>query len=574
MYRRVVNGLLSLGYKIKALEKAVEYGDKLNFRGFQIDKFASECVKYFTDSGDKDAAKVAINHLGDNFLKIKYLGLNGFYGDILPIQVELKNYEDAFLLVFHHGFYRRGIEIAEECGKRKQLFQFLLCQIYAQLKQEESDHDIISTLKFMQNKCSDFPFILAQTFLLQGKLSQDVQACRKAKKLFQELLDKKLKVESGLLETVNILLKMEDCKISPNEVLEYCLKSLRLSKTFCKKSQNMTDDENSQMSYCFKLNQVQKLINGRYLIPPYQAYWLELPSSELITELNEKELHAHCEKHFSQYCIEWLQSSRAITKALSKFRLHKKVQQQGLIPQSAHIPFTEYLQTLSVIVELNESLDCYPESREILVNLFSPLSVIHNHAWKKHHLLSLQNLTAIKMECTGMFQNPATVISLDDTWRLCLIPNSSTKALYEQLLSSLQSRHFVTGINSRNPCHNFYYWIRSCDGIASEGNVMIAIEMVYEKMLKSVAFSEEVRETISDDNLLYIVIIQSTALLYLASLAMNKVFFIPKIFKHVIKSFDLLNNQGKSFSLIKACVEQARQKRSSLSELGCLALDF
>ena len=342
---------------------------------------------------------------------------------------------------------------------------------------------------------------------------------------------------------------MEDCKISPNEVLEYCLKSLRLSKTFCKKSQNMTDDENSQMSYCFKLNQVQKLINGRYLIPPYQAYWLELPSSEVITELNEKELHAHCEKHFSQYCIKWLQSSRAITKALSKFRLHKKVQQQGLIPQSAQVLFTEYLQTLSVIVELNESLNCYPESREILVNLFSPLSVIHNHAWKKHHLLSLQNLTAInnvlKMECTGMLQNPATVISLDDlmkTWRLCLIAYSSTKALYEQLSSSLQSTQFVTGINSTTPRHIFYYWIRSCDGIASEGNVMIAIKMVYEKMITSVAFSKEIRESISDDNLLYIVIIQTTALLYLASLAMKKVFFIPKIFKHVIKSFDLLNN--------------------------------
>ena len=463
--------------------------------------------------------------------------------------------------------------------KEKATVSILLCQIYAQLKQEEFTDDIMSTLTTMQNNCYDFLFIVAQTFLLQGKVYQDAQACRKAKELFQELLDKKLKVESGLLETVNILLKMEDCKISPNEVLAYCLKALRLSRAFCKKSQDLTDDENSQISYCFKLNQVQKLINGRYLIPPYQGYWLELPSSEVFIELNEEELYAHCEKHFSQYCMEWLQSSRAIAKSLSEFRLHEKVLQQGLIPRSGQIPFTEYLQTLSVIVELNEFLNCYPDSRKILVNLFSPLSVIHNHAWNKHHLLSLQNLTAInymlKMECTSMLQNPATIVSLDNlikTWRLCLIAYSNTKMLYEQLSSSLQSPHFVTSINSRNQRHIFFYWIRSCNGIAFEGNVLKAIEMVYKKMLTSVAFSEEVRDTISDDNLLYIVIVQSTALLYLASLAWKKQFFIPKIFKHVIFTFDLLNNQGKSFSLIKACVEEAQQNKSDLSRLGRYAL--
>ena len=249
MYRRVINGLLSLGYKIKALEKAVEYGDKLNLKGFQISKFAYEYVKHYTASGDRDAVKIAINHLEDSNLKIKFLGLNGFYEDILSIQIELNNYDDAFLLALHHGFYRRGIEIAKECGKKEQLLQFLLCQIYAQLKQNKSDDDIKSTLTTIQNSFSDFQFMIAQIFLLQGKLYQDAQACQKAKELFQELLDKKVKVESGLLETVHILLKMEDCIMSPSEVLEYCLKALRLSRAFCKKSQNLTDDENSQISY-------------------------------------------------------------------------------------------------------------------------------------------------------------------------------------------------------------------------------------------------------------------------------------------------------------------------------------
>ena len=579
MYSRVINGLRFCGYKIKALEKAVEYGDKLNLRGFQINKFAYECVKYYTTSGDRDAVKVAVNHLDDSFLKIKYLGLNGFYEDILPIQVELKNYDDAFLLVFHHGFYRRGIEIAKKCGKKKQWFQFLLCRIYAQLKQEEFTDDITNTLTFMQNNCSDFPFILAQTFLLQGKLHHDTAACLKAKELFEKSLHEELKVESGLLETVNTLFEIGGYEMSPNEVLDYCLIAVRLSKAFAKTSQNLTDNENSQISQCFQLNQIQKLINGLYLLPPYQAYWLKHPSFKLSTKLTEKELYIHCEKHFSQYCTEWLESSGAISKTLSEFILHKQVLQQGLIPWNEWKHFTHYLEKLSIIVELNESLGCYPESRAILVNLFSPLSVIHNHAWKKHHLLSLQNLTAInnmlKMECTSMLQNPATVVSLDELmkmWRLCLIAYNNTKALYERLSSSFPSPHFVTGINSRNPRHIFYYWIRSCNGIAFEGSVLKGIEMVYKKMLRSVAFSEKVRDTISDDNLLYIVIVQSTALLYLASLAWKKQFFIPRIFKHVIFTFDLLNNQGKPFSLIKACVEEAQQNKSDLSRLGRYAL--
>ena len=579
MYRRVINGLLSLGYKIKALEKAVEYGDKLNLKGFQISKFAYECVKHYTASGDRDAVKIAVNHLEDSFLKIKYLGLNGFYEDILPIQVELKNYDDAFLLVFHHGFYRRGIEIAKECGKKKQLFQFLLCEIYAQLKQEEFTDDITNTLTFMQNNCGDFPFILAQTFLLQGKLHQDTTACLKAKELFEKSLYEELKVEFGLLETVNTLFEIGGYEMSPNEVLDYCLIAVRLSKAFAKTSQNLTDNESSQISYCFQLNQVQKLINGLYLLPPYQAYWLKLPSFKLSTKLSEKELYIHCEKHFSQYCTEWLKSSRAISKTLSEFILHKQVLQQGLIPWNARKRFTHYLEKLSIIVELNESLGCYPESKEILVNLFSPLSVIHNHAWNKHHLLSLQNFTAInemlKMECTVMLQNPATVVSLNDlmkTWRLCLIAHNNTKILTQRLLSCSLSSEFMT--HSQYPRHIFFYWIKSCDGIAFEGNVLRAIKMVYNKMLTSIALSEKVRDTISDDNLLYIVIVQSTALLYLASLAWKKMFFIPKIFIHVVFTFDLLNNQGKSFSLIKACVEEAQQNKIDLPRLGRNALNL
>ena len=183
----------------------------------------------------------------------------------------------------------------------------------------------------------------------------------------------------------------------------------------------------------------------------------------------------------------------------------------------------------------------------------------------------------LKMECTGMLQNPATVVSLDDlmkTWRLCMIAYSNTKALYDQLSCSLQPSPFVTCLNSRNLCHIFYYWIRSCDGIASESSVSRAIEIVYNKILRSVAFLKEVRDTISDDNLLYIVIVQSTALLYLASLAWKKTFFIPKIFIHVVFTFDLLNNQGKSFSLIKACVKEAQQNKSDLPRLGRNALNL
>ena len=84
-----------------------------------------------------------------------------------------------------------------------------------------------------------------------------------------------------------------------------------------------------------------------------------------------------------------------------------------------------------------------------------------------------------------------------------------------------------------------------------------------------------VRESVSDINLIYVLMIQTTILLGLTSYALSMTFYLPRVVQHCIETFDLLNAQSKGQrSLLEACSDEiyqiqdaTRSKQSALSLL-------
>ena len=568
-YNRVVSQLSLHEEKLLALRKAVQYVDQSKLKSFNISKLAHECIKKYMSDKNLPAVKEAIMHLESPVLKIKYLDLNGFHKEVLDMHIERQNFTDAFHQVFKCGFYKQGLEIAESLGDhfRKPLLQ--LCDIYQQLP---SNNDIMQKLQNLQNSTRD-EMILGQAFLLQGKLYHDKTACTKALEIFKEL-----KFEGGVLETVNILLMLEDNGLYPEDVVSFLLRSVRLSNIFKTPSHDHSPSDSNQCSLYMKMNQMQKHLDGNIIIPPNQAYWLSTSASRTtgITLKTEKEVYELCRQHLLTMSKQWLTSisTNAIEKLLTQCRLHKQVLEKQFIPKSAEKHFTNYLSALSDAVELHNELQCYPLSQEILLGLLSPLSILHNYAWQISHLISLQTLTAINSAIDKEFtvllrrQQRQQFVSLDECfklWHLSILSNNSS-VLYRSLrrISSNAENSFITEKH-----HIFISWMKFCQSVAARGVVSYPLHCVYTELIIPIANSRQVRSSISNENLLYIMIIETVSSLYLTSLGWKKTFFVPNILRRCVGNFDLLNAQSNDrYSVVKACILESQQYSKDLSTIG------
>ena len=566
-YNRVVSQLSLHEEKLLALRKAVQYVDQSKLKSFNISKLAHECIKKYMSDKNLPAVKEAIMHLESPVLKIKYLDLNGFHKEVLDMHIERQNFTDAFHQVFKCGFYKQGLEIAESLGDhfRKPLLQ--LCDIYKQLP---SNNDIMQKLQNLQNSTRD-EMILGQAFLLQGKLYHDKTACTKALKIFEEL-----KFEGGVLETANILLMLEDNGLYPEDVVSFLLRSVRLSNIFKTSSHDHSPSDSNQCSLYIKMNQMQKHLDGNIIIPPNQAYWLSTSASRTtgIALKTEKVVYELCRQHFLTMSKQWLTSTNAIEKLLTQYGLHKQVLEKWLIPKSAENYFTSYLSALSDVVELHKELQCYPLSQEILLGLLSPLSILHNYAWQRSHLISLQTLTAInnvvKKEFTVLLrrQEKQQFVSLDECfklWHLSILSNNNS-VLYQSLsrISSNAENSFITAKH-----HIFLSWMKFCHLAAVKGVVSYPLHHVYTELIIPIANSRQVRSSISNENLLYIMIIETVSSLYLTSLGWKKAFFVPNILRRCVGNFDLLNARSNDkYSVVRACVHESQQYSKDLSTFG------
>lgn len=566
-YNRVIGRLLAQKQKLLALRKAAEYGEMVTIRGFEIKKLAYECVRLYMEKEDKEAVREAIKHLESKVLKVKYLEMNGFYDDVIDLLDETDDYSKAIDCAWKHGLYKKAADIAKkESGSEEKEAQFLLCEVYACLLKEWNDV-ALNILQSLQNahilrKDGSCMQLRAQMLLIKAKVTGDTEACSDALSIFEELHN-----ESGVIESVNVLLTVcDDSKLAPEVVLDYSLRAIRLSKVFDKASRELSQTESGWISSYLMFHQLQRLPSGQIFVPPWQGFWLPLEHSTNSLTFSEKDAFAVCKNHLQGCCKMWLKSSNAIKKTLSKYTLHKNVQEKGLIPAKAGLIFMEYLTKLSMIAELHEAIECYPDSRKNLSVLFSPLGILHNHAWKRFRFQHLQTHVSIMNSFRADYekilkeQESCHFASFDQCmqlWRLSLIMNGNTISLHSSL---------------RKGSHVFLSWINATYLLSTKHRVLTFISMV-DRILHEMARSPAIFQSISDENLLYIVIIQSLSSLFVISLAWRKGMYAPRIFDFMMKNFNILVQQNSyQNSLVKACVLEIMENWNRSSDIGRIAI--
>lgn len=562
-YNRVIKLLLAFNHNVIALKKALEYGERVTIKGFQVRSLAHKCVRFYMSKEDKSFVKEVItNQLQSKVLELKYLESNGFHDDVLKMHATSGQYNEVLEYAWKYRLHDQWLEIALMYQDNE---IFLLPIIYAQLAEGSSDN-AKRLLQHMQRKRGTEVY-RAQVLLLQAKLYSDKVACKEAIKNF-----KKLHNEGGVIEAVNILYDMDKNPSDVIDVLKYLLRAIRLSNVFKKSSMTLSQNESGCISSYLDLNQMQKLPNGSILVPTYQAYWLQIKSEKC--SISKKELAQKVEEHLKSYREKWLTKSNAVEKV--------SLQCTSLLEEKLSAfsdDFNTYLCHFGRILEFHEKCGCFPDSEiiksSILLVPLNTLNILQNCTWQREHLQYVQAHTCIlnrfKAEYEKVLEEQRKLHfnSLDQCmqlWRLSLITTGNTK----ELIKNLKDAKVPNEFRAHSGIHVFRSW---ADFTFPKSSATAFVCNTNDGLLQKLACSPHTFASMSDENLLYILILQSIFSIFLmATQEKDKKYFVPQIFSLILENFHILAWQCPSKdSAIVELEYQMEMERKLPIRLGHLA---
>ena len=556
-----------------ALSKAVQYrneGKDLP-RSLNVLQLTHECIQFYIskDNYNKKAIQEAIQYLESKPMKIRYLTDAGLLDDVLEIHVKSEDYNSAYDFVLRYGKYEQGIRIARNSRNEKMECLFKLYSLYVQL--ELQPHSIEGHITELLHTSMRFPIIQAELYLLIAHFKLDMDSCQEAIELY-----KKLKHTPGELEAFNLLMviskqiESDNTWITNEEILQYCAKANTLFQLFSKDPRQLLPNEVIQVRQATEFHHVRKLLHNQYVLPPHLGYWIKSFTSPVISPNND--IYNILKQHYRMLAERWL-NLKLITDALftagEGFDMHDALKKSSLIPYKQRHSLKKYTSILTTIVDLNESFKCYLKSTDILIDLYSPLQAINNHAIHRKDFSLLQNLMTVhktfERKCKVLFTSHADLVtSLDNlflAWRVSRVANRNItdlqKLLQKHTLTADQFKYIVPHHGSKR--HIFLPWIDLCNAVAVPINLRLidACDQIWQGLFYAASRHQLVRDSISNINYLYIVMIQTTILLSITSYGWQKTFYLPQFYRHVVTTFDLLNVQSvEQRSLLRACKEE------------------
>ena len=567
-HRAILRGLLQKKEKLLALSKAVQYKKEgilqVLPQSLNIHQLAHECIQHFTrkETYNEEAVKKAVNCLDSKPMKIRYLTDANLIKEAIKIHAQSEDYDRAFELVLMHGEYEEGIVIAKKIKNSKMQCKFQLYSLYEKLQHDARAPSCTKSIKQLLrvSESSKCQLVQAEVLLLEAKLDSNIDSCLKAIEIYKDHT-----YYPGGLEAFKILmnlrdkLKPESIWITAEEILQYCKNANTLLQLFSKNPQKLLPNELKFVKQAMEFHHVQKLLHDQYLLPPYLGYWLT--SSKLQVKFTTKEIYSILGDHYYQLAKPQL-TKETITIALSSAsKIHNKLKKLSVIPKSQRSSFKKYVEALSDIIELNNSFQCYRESTNILLDIYSPLQAINNQAMHREDFSLLITLTAVhetfENQCKILLASDDLVTSLDKlflAWHVSSIASKNIGDL-QRLLHQPTSNQFMY-THGHGTRHIFLPWIDLCNAVAvpSKLRLITACSHVWHGIFRGTLHHQQVRESISDMNLIYIVMIQTIILLVLTSYAWDIKFYLPQVYRHVITTFDIFNVQSeKPRSLLTAC---------------------
>lgn len=563
MYKLILSGLLKKNQLLLALSKAVQYKNENKELPPQLNvtKLTHKCIQhYIKEPVNEEAVREAIQYLESQSMKIKFLTDAKMIDDILQIYIKCKDYKSAYELVLQHGYYEQGVRIAEEDNSEKMVCLFQLYSCYNTLS-----NDSPATTEHIQQLASasaKFPLIQAELYLLDAKTHNNKASCENALRIYR-----KHSYTPGELEAFDVFMTNNVC-VSDEVLLKHCQRGNMVLQLFSKGSQEFLPKELEIINQVIEFHHLQKQLRNQYSLPPYLGYWITAPSPVQV-KLPYKTVLSNLRTHYEILTKKFL-SPKCIEKALSgadseNFDIHQAVLKSCLIPPNFLFPFRNYIDILCIVIELNESFDCLPESPDMLLNVYSPQQVINNYAIIRKNLSVPQNSVTVhkvlERKCKVLFESPNELVSsldkLFEAWRVSLVARRNVAELQRYLhIHSIEQ--FKYGHGQR---HIFLTWIDFCTAIAASSKLRLidACFEMWHGLFRAASTYERplVRESLSDINLIYVLMIQTTMLLGITSYAWNRTFCLPQVFQHSIKTFDLLNAQSRhQRSLLKACNDE------------------
>ena len=476
--------------------------------------------------------EVITNELKDKTLVAKYLAVYEFHDDVLNFYISSDEYSKALEYAWKHGLYDQGLNFAEIMDQDQEM-KFLICHAYAKLA-EGNVKKTVESLECARTKFHNENFD-AQVLMLRAKFFSDVLACKEAICIFE-----KLKNEGGVIEAVNVLYSIIE-NPSATDVLKYSLRATRLSKVFTTKK--LSQAESQWISLYFKLNQIQLLPDNTVLVPPCQAYWLQLQLNS--TFISRENLNKKIWEHFKKYYETWL----------TKINIKDASESLSVFKKSSSSEYPYKIGDIELYATFHNFFDSQMPmilNVDLLLAPFNLPNIFQNSTWQRHHLQSIQANVAILNMCKAeykkvlkeqMCQNFNSLDQCMKLWRLSLITTGSTSELHCELKNADSS-------------HIFCSWVDFPFSMLSNIN---------DELLQSIICSPETFASISCENLLYILIVQSISSIFLISMhERKKEFFVPQIFSFVINNFNTL--VSPEFSVIESCI-----KESEIYRLECPA---
>ena len=635
-YNGVIQLLLKRNEHIKALEKAASY----EAQGKVLRKDSSVAVLAYTLARQylKDLKRLqkVLAYMPDGTQRIWFLKEAGLVNEACELHIEQGQYDEAYRILRAHAKYQRGIELANLNKDQKMKAKLVLEKAVSELVHHGNvgESNLLELQVLYNSKDTE---VKAKAALLLGKSKHDAAYCKVALSAF-----KSERNVVGEVEAFNALVGLQDRPFPQMifMALDACRAAKQITASVDNR-RSPTATQHHTLEQIEDFYSLQKQEN-LYYIPPDQDVWVKLCSDSSIetdpdgmlclsVSATLLKIRNHVDWCVTKWLREDIKANQVLTAKLDSFPFH-----QQMIQYSGHLKesfltypagrLKEYLHWCIHALEVARFASVKPDVEAILVHFFSPQATVHLRVSKLHistirYSSASQCLDKVAAEMIG--KSKFNFNELLSVWRIhCILGRGSSKlqSICEEQgrqvnilagksgrskkvakLSSEQTKrpereltkaeqshmsksqkeykapfHFI--YSQDGYVHIFSLWLKSCTLIREGGKVTTSSKIVLHYCLQKVADRRSLHPTLSVINLVEILCIHSTGLLFILSqccfqLKQYSTILVPYTYEHISQVFDDFNcNRESDKWLLQACFGEV-QKSAKANRLPDLRKD-
>lgn len=533
----------------------------------------SEVAKYFETVDDQ----------------VHYLKVARKWDEVCQILDANEKYNELCEIYNMLGLCLEGLKLAQRINSKEweAIFAFQIANAEISSNESITNQDILRILETYCDSVACPTDKKARALLLLGRSKQDCTLCERA-------LSMHWNNPAGYVEAFNLVTKFKE-SISPNSVISVCEKLSKVLKVV-DQFMNQTDTESEKRSPNYNDSLILSLTESFYGIKRVQIseidsdklqyelsanwqqhIWIPFVSPDLDLEgetvltLDRECIFGKIKTHLEQYLQKWRSedqfhvSENLLSKlASSRYPFHTSLaeckelyfhEQKSLLTFSAK-KLHNYLDVCILCHKAREfgsgqllRLDI----PKLLLTFISPKVTTYADITRGHMERIIRNFRKSIQQITETIVSKENIqFNVDewlDAWRIYSIMGIDIESKHKR---SLQSHPDEYVYNNTRKVHNhiFTMWSLSCR-LMQHRKVVQASKIVLRYVLKPIIENDEIRCTFSTVNLVNILSIHTSALLFLlnyckVSLRQGPTMIVPHSFMHVLRTFENINRQGQT----------------------------